>query len=56
MPPHRIHRRRAFVLASSVAALGAPAALLGPRAVLAQDQPAAQPAAQGQAPAFSGYA
>ncbi len=36
MPPHRIHRRRALVLASSAAALGAPAAVLGPRPVLAQ--------------------
>jgi len=52
MPPHRIHARRAFVLASSAAALGAPAAVLGPRPVLAQDQPAAQPAARGQAPGF----
>jgi glyoxylase-like metal-dependent hydrolase (beta-lactamase superfamily II) len=52
MPPHRIHARRAFVLASSAAALGAPAAVLGPRPVLAQDQPAAQLAARGQAPGF----
>ena len=52
MPPHRIHRRRALVLASSAAALGAPApAVLGPRPVLAPDPPAAQPAPR-HAPGF----